>query len=846
MILAAAEVFAAGSAAAASAAASATIISASAYAAAVFAINFAVSMVVTRIFGQEPPDQTDNGVRLQVPPSTVNAIPVVYGNAYLGGTFVDAALTTDQQDMYYVIAVSCISPNGQFTFDRTQMYFGDRLIGFDTTNQTKVISLTDQAGNLTSDIQDNLYIYLYTSNAAGVITPVNSALSPSTVMGATSGLPAGLQWAASNRQMNGLAFAIVKMHYSANAQTTALSPITFYVSHYLNGTGATKPGDVWYDYMNSSVYGGDIDAAYLDSASVTALNAYSDELIPYTTSGGAAATMPRYRINGVLNAGETVLNNIDKIMMACDSWMAYQSASGKWSLVVNKPETAAYSFNDSNIIGEIRVGAIDLTNSINQIEAKFPSNVNRDKPDFIFLETPSGLLFPNEPTNKQSVTFDLVNNNVQAGYLANRMLEQAREDLTVTFNTTYYGIQVDAGNVISVTNADYGWSSKLFRVMKVNESSLPDGSLGATLELNEYNAAVYDDLTIQAFAASPNSNLPYQTVESIATQAGTALISGTTMTGSGVVINPSGTFAIGSSVGNITYNGSGVYLNQAVNANRLTIADAYGTTRGEVQIMGTDNLMQINKTNSTLLPAVYIFDNSTGGTSSPSFHINNVNLAPSTGIAYLKSQASGAITLYVESTGSGSGAAKFYNTNATKNVWLAPGAYSVYSAAGGGQSYIGDGYLPFTGQHQALISNTAVFDIGDIVYDVAVVYKQDINNVMFEVAVSDSANQPGIGIISNSRPVDEFSILPSTMWEGLAGSKEFVTINAVGEGQINVCGEGGDIQPGDLIVTSSIAGKGMKQSDNIVRNVTIAKARESASFGSATEQQQIACIYLCG
>ena len=133
-----------------------------------------------------------------------------------------------------------------------------------------------------------------------------------------------------------------------------------------------------------------------------------------------------------------------------------------------------------------------------------------------------------------------------------------------------------------------------------------------------------------------------------------------------------------------------------------------------------------------------------------------------------------------------------------------------------------------------------------IMSDVAVVYKQAINNVMFEVAVSDSANQSGIGIISNSRPVDEFSILPSPMWEGLAGSKEFVTINAVGEGQINVCGEGGDIQPGDLIVTSSIAGKGMKQSDNIVRNVTIAKARESASFGSATEQRQIACIYLCG
>ena len=78
---------------------------------------------------------------------------------------------------------------------------------------------------------------------------------------------------------------------------------------------------------------------------------------------------------------------------------------------------------------------------------------------------------------------------------------------SVSFSTTYYGIQVDAGNVISVTNSNYGWSNKLFRVMKVNESSLPDGSLGARLELNEYNADVYDDASITQFTPVPNSGL---------------------------------------------------------------------------------------------------------------------------------------------------------------------------------------------------------------------------------------------------------------------------------------------------------------------------------------------------
>jgi len=475
--------------------------------AAAFAVNFAVSAIVTRVFGQSQQGPQDSGTREQVPPSNVNAVPVVYGKAYLGGTFVDAVLSTDQKTMYYVMAVSCISPNGQFSFDTTDMYYGDRKITFDGTDQTKVVSLTDEAGNVDTKINGNLYISLYKSTAAGVITSVNGAAAPSTVMGG-SDIASSLRWPSTGRQMNGLAFAIIKLVYSNDAGTTNLSPITFYCSQYLNGTGAAKPGDVWYDYITSTAYGGAVNASFVDSASATALNTYSDEIITYTPYSGGSATQARYRINGVLDAGQTVLSNLDKIMSCCDSWMAYNAASGQWSIVINKAETAAYSFNDNNIIGEIRVSATDITQSINQVEAKFPNGASRDQPDFVNLATPTGLLYPNEPVNKYSISYDLINDSVRAQYLANRILEQAREDLIVSFSTTYYGIQVDAGNVVSVTNSDYGWTNKLFRVVKVNEASLPDGSLGARLEMTEYSAAVYDDASITQYTPVPNSSIP--------------------------------------------------------------------------------------------------------------------------------------------------------------------------------------------------------------------------------------------------------------------------------------------------------------------------------------------------
>jgi hypothetical protein len=474
---------------------------------ATFAVNFAISTIITRVFGQDQQGPQDSGTRQQVPPSNVNAIPIVYGDAYLGGTFVDAVLSTDQKTMYYVVAVSCVSPNGQFTFDSTKFYYGDRLVTFDGTDQTKVVSLTDEAGNVDTKINGNLYINLYTSTAAGTITPLNGASAPNVVMGGAD-IDAALRWPSSGRQMNGLAFAIVKLNYNQDAGTTNLSPITFYAKHYLNSTGAAKPGDVWYDYITNAAYGGAVDAAFVNASSATALNAYADQTITYTPSGGGSATQARYRMNGVLDAGQPVLNNLDKIMTCADSWMAYNAALGQWSIVINKSETAVYAFDDDNIIGEVRVSATDITQSINQVEAKFPDKGARDQPNFVNIATPSGLLYPNEPTNKYSVTYDLCNDSVQAQYLANRILEQAREDLIVSFSTTYYGIQVDAGAVVSVTNADYGWSNKLFRVVKVNEASLPDGSLGARLEMNEYSAAVYDDYSITQYAPVPNSDIP--------------------------------------------------------------------------------------------------------------------------------------------------------------------------------------------------------------------------------------------------------------------------------------------------------------------------------------------------
>jgi len=472
------------------------------------AATFAVSMIVSRIFAPNVPQSQQNNIRQQVPPDPTAGIPLVYGDAYTGGRFVDAVLTTDQSKMFYVMAISCISPNGQFSYDLTKFYYQDRLITFDSTDRTKVVSLTDQAGNVDTSISGHLYIACYISSATGTISGVNTASGPDVIMSTANGVPSGQQWVAGNRQMNGTAFAIVTLVYNANsAGTVSLQPITFHVSHYLNSTGYAIPGDVWYDYLTNTVYGGAVPTSQVDSASATALNAYSNELISYTDYNGATQTIPRYRFNGVLDTGQTILNNVDIMMTCCDSWQAYNSATGLWSVVINKSISPTFSFDDTNIIGAIAVGALDITQQVNQVESKFNDATNRDQPGYVNLQTPSGLLYPNEPVNKYTVSYDLINSSVTAQYLANRVLEQNRQDLIVSFESTYAGIQVQAGDVVTVTNANYGWTNQQFRVTQVKEMAQPDGSLSASFQMNAYNPSVYATSNITQFQPTPNSGL---------------------------------------------------------------------------------------------------------------------------------------------------------------------------------------------------------------------------------------------------------------------------------------------------------------------------------------------------
>lgn len=181
------------------------------------------------------------------------------------------------------------------------------------------------------------------------------------------------------------------------------------------------------------------------------------------------------------------------------------------------------------------------------------------------------------------------------------------------------------------------------------------------------------------------------------------------------------------------------------------------------------------------------------------------------------------------------------------NVYLGTASgWAAYSYSGG--------YGPFTGAHDGLIRHGPEPRPGDILVDVAVVAKAPgVSDCITEMALSSAPAQRGaVGVYVTRSPLGAGNvpaalrgILPGEI-DDLAALYDVAMVNALGEGQINVTGEGGDIAVGDLIVTGSTPGKGMRQGDDLLRSCTVARAREAARFEEDGDERTIACIYLCG
>ena len=213
----------------------------------------------------------------------------------------------------------------------------------------------------------------------------------------------------------------------------------------------------------------------------------------------------KYTINGLVDTGQAVLNNLQTLCNSCGTWLTYDVHQGQWAVTINQAGTSTFSFNDHNVIGAVTISGTGVDSLYTGVRVSYPRDDINNKTDWIEIDIPQSDWYPNESTNVMSITYPLVTDPVQAELLGFMELKQSRVDKVIKFTADYTAINVKAGDIIDVTNSVYGFTNKLFRVITVAETDDTAGNIALNFTALEYDASIYDTSNLSRYTVT-NAN----------------------------------------------------------------------------------------------------------------------------------------------------------------------------------------------------------------------------------------------------------------------------------------------------------------------------------------------------
>lgn len=211
----------------------------------------------------------------------------------------------------------------------------------------------------------------------------------------------------------------------------------------------------------------------------------------------------QYSFNGVLSTDKTVLQNLETLTEACNSFLTFDINTGKWCVVINRAGSSVASFNDTNIIGSISVSGTGLSELYNRVVVEFPHKDLLDQTDAIIDTIDPSQLYPNESTNTLNLKYDIINDPIQAELLGLIKLKQSRVDKIIKFQTDFTKLGLKAGDLIDVTSDMYGYTSKVFRIITIEEEDTDEGAIVLGITALEYDANVYNTSGIHRTLRTP-------------------------------------------------------------------------------------------------------------------------------------------------------------------------------------------------------------------------------------------------------------------------------------------------------------------------------------------------------
>jgi hypothetical protein len=257
------------------------------------------------------------------------------------------------------------------------------------------------------------------------------------------------------------------------------------------------------DYLTNTRYGRGVeDGAIDDDAFIAAAN-HCDELVSVPSGAGSNTTQKRYTCNGLVDTSQTLFDNYRELLSSCRGMPVY--SAGLHRLIIDKAETAsAFEFNEDNIVGSWQIMTGSKQSQFNRVKAQFFNPETNWQADVVASDSALDRASDNYLLLENEVKLPFTTNAYTAAQIAQIERKQSRFGLIAKFTATIAGLRAEVGAVVPVTHSTPGWSSKPFRVMRLELLNSDE----VEVWLREYQSSTYALDQLEAVRVVAASNLP--------------------------------------------------------------------------------------------------------------------------------------------------------------------------------------------------------------------------------------------------------------------------------------------------------------------------------------------------
>lgn len=415
-----------------------------------------------------PVAQAARGVLLNTA-STVDPLPVVYGTRRIGGTRI-LTETSGSSNTYLHVVIA----HAEGEIDAFSAVYFDNVLSTDP-RFSGLFTLEHFVG---TDAQ---------SASSALIAAVPTI------------------WTTAHK-LSGVAYTYAKLTYNQDAWH-GLPTITVDMRGrkvYDPRSGLTawsdNPAICLRDYLTNTRYGRGIASTDIDDTTIIAAANYCDASI--TTPAG---TQKRYTCNGLIDTSRASTENVRAILTCMRGMLVF--SGGQYKLVLDKADTAAFTFDEDNIVGAWNIKLADKRSRYNRVRGSWINPDNEWQPDLALSESSAYRTLDNGLMLESKIELPFTTNAYEAQMLGQRHLKQSRFGTICSFKATIAGLGCEVGDVVSITHSTPGWTAKAFRVVRIGMLSSDE----VEVTVVEYDDSVYvvDPLTAPRVSVSTNLPDPY-------------------------------------------------------------------------------------------------------------------------------------------------------------------------------------------------------------------------------------------------------------------------------------------------------------------------------------------------